>query len=203
MAFISEEIMSRFNYAALQDMDYVFCTSMSIFALAIRQREVGFGRIFNLDIATHEARIVSMIVNGVRVVYVAEMMKTDDGQAGDLKIHPLSTYLPDRSWKDHVCDIKRHTVYSTNYELRKMAVDYIFSQWKLGKTRYDVGGCLKWDFPFLKDKKSEYYCSEFSEHIDQDIAGFSSVNLMGKSDDVIPYTHQCAESLEPVKLWKV
>jgi hypothetical protein len=192
----------KFNYNALQDLDFVFTTSMSFLALVIRQREAGWKNIFNTNIATHEGRIVTLTNAGVRVVMIAEMMKDNDGQHGDLKLHPLSSYAASGKWCEHVVSIKRTSAYSTNPDLRHEAVNYILDLWNAGKTKYDIGGAAKWDFSFLKDKKSEYYCSEFSEHIDQEIAKFSSVGLLGKTDDVMPSQHQNSGLLFEVKDWR-
>jgi hypothetical protein len=193
----------RYNYPELRDMDYVLTANPGFLDMWIRRREVGWGRMFDLGVATHEGRIVRQSAGGIQTVYVAEMApKRGDVQVGDLKIHPLSKYLPYRSRKPFVVAILRNPAYD-NADIREAAVRHTMVLWGRGKARYDTGGCLKWQFPFLKDKADRWYCSEFSEHLDQTIGGFSSVGLMGKNDDnVMPSQHQFAPGMVPVN-WHI
>jgi hypothetical protein len=185
--------MRQFNYSAFQDMDYIF-TSAIIHPLSgiIRFTEDGWRGLFNPSkCPSHEGIMIGLGSGGVKVWHILEMAPSNDGQKGDLKLHPLSMYLTNGLWSPSVMAVKRSNVYNVDISLRMRAVQYCLDTWQEGKTKYDYSGCARWNemFKWMKDKPKDYYCSEFREHIDQTVANFSTVGLLGKRDDATPDMH--------------
>lgn len=192
----------KIKFQNLRNLDYVFTRSMNIFPSgAIAMREAGFLHTYDRSVSTHEARVVILTVHDViPIVGLFEMVYAKDGQKGDLKLHFFSDYLKGGIFDSFIVDVKRSPVYDDETK-SNAAIDYLFTKWQEGRTGYDWGGCGKWAFPFLKDKTDKFYCSELGEYVDQTFGGFSCVDKIGKTDDVMPYQHQCSKKLIAVD-WK-
>ena len=198
--------MLKINYNNLQDMDYVFTTSLSVIACRIRITEAGWKNVFNTKIGTHEGRIIMLEAGGTKVAMIAEMDPLGSRkQAGSLKIHPLSSYVGNGWRGSRIVSIKRSPVYD-DAGIRDKAVDGIMAMWKSGKLKYDPRGAAShaklWSWLGESKNPNAYYCSEFSEFVDQHFAGFSTVGKLGKTDNIHPYQHQLSKQTKEVD-WKI
>jgi len=96
--------------------------------------------------------------------------------------------------------IKRNPIY--NIRDYRLECQDVILHWLNDFVPYDTTGCLKWQFPALKDKPFAFYCSEALNHWCICQSG-GKMNLRGdksKEDNVMPYTIQCNKELEDVPL---
>jgi hypothetical protein len=167
-------------YNQLRTGDLIHATSYSFIATAIRIREVGIKRAFSKSIATHTG-IVLTLENG-EMVAIAEM------KSNGLKVNSFSDYLKKGPLDPGIISISRHPKLDDPLLLEKYRSE-LTRLWKEGK-KYDLEGCLKWAFPFLKEKNKDFYCSELAEYLAL-FCGFSYFrNNPGPNDNVMPFTLQ-------------
>jgi hypothetical protein len=184
----------KINYDVLQPCDIVFTTSLSLIADGIRTREANWTKMFDTKLSTHVGIILPMGTTDVSVYAIAEML--GDG----LKINSLSDYVNKGFWGERIVDIKRFEPF-TNKTNNLMVIKQIMQWWKEGK-KYDYVGIIKYVLPFLKDRKSEFYCSELIDWLAINIAKKNIVEG-ASNDDVHPYALQTSKLLTSVEGWKI
>jgi hypothetical protein len=198
--------MTKINYSVLQDLDYVFTTSRGLLSGLIRRHEKGWRAMFDFKVPSHEGRVIVLEKNKTRFVYILEMVVTDDGQAGDLKLRPLSTYTLGGYFDPFIVSIKRAGQWDS-IQRKESGVQFALDLWRKGIIKYDWKGCGKnaWFLKWMGGSNSRYYCSEFSEMVDQERGEFSLVGkLLGKKDyAVMPSEHHASYGLREVEGWKI
>jgi len=180
-------MLKKIAFEKLRTGDLIHCTSRSFMATAIRLREVGIKRLYDLNVATHTG-IVAILntptAKGENVISIAEMK--NEG----FKLNSFSDYMKKGIFDSGIISITRHNALDDPNTLAKYKEE-LFRLWSEGK-KYDWEGCLKWAFPFLKEKNKDFYCSELAEHLAL-YCGFSYYrkDIPEKpSDNVMPYTLQ-------------
>lgn len=192
----------KFNYSEFQDMDYVFTAGLNWISCRIRITEAGWKNIFNTKIGTHEGRLVSMGNGPVKAWYILEMDPMGDkSQPGHLKLHNLSKYLNTGPRGSKVVSIRRSPRYQ-DPQLRQFVTAGALEMWQEGKCTYDLKGAASHSkfYGWLGESKkaSSFYCSEWSEYLDQHFGKFSTVGALGKTDNIMPYTHQCSKETQGI-----
>jgi hypothetical protein len=171
----------------LRPLDYLLCTSASIVAECIRIKEVGFWRMFDLNVATHVGAIVD--VNGN--FFIAEMM------GNGYRIDPLADYLKTGWGKDRIVMVRRNPVYDNTTVRYNRNAQIIADANKCLK--YDYAGIFEYVFPQIKDKKNEFYCSELYAHYAIEDGGKIDVShKITDNDDLMPWDFQQAKNLSTI-----
>jgi len=170
----------------MESLDFVITTSMSAFALGIRLREVGPLRMFNGHIGTHVGILVPIQFGDNDTLAIAEML-------GKLEINPLSDYQNNGYLGKRIVCVKRFAPFS-NLGIQNQVVDQIITWWLEGK-KYDTAGMLRFVMPFLKEKDSNFYCSEMIAYLMMVYGKYSGF----KDDNRTPWDFQCCTDLETVK----
>jgi hypothetical protein len=178
--------VKKIDYSWLRIGDLVHCTSLSPVACGIRVREAGVKNTFNTSISTHTGIVFKTFVEGM----IGIMEMKPDG----LKFNSFSNYLSQGWAGPRIISITRSVF---QFDPNKYS-NLLLRLWKEGKN-YDIGGCLKWALPFMKDKDSSFYCSELAEFMALK-CGFSYYRDLGNvenfdealaiPDDVMPSTLQ-------------
>jgi hypothetical protein len=187
-------MIAALDYTQIKNGDYIFTTCRSFVATAIRWASAGIKNAFNLAIPSHEGIAVWSKIGNADILNIAEMLPGKDGQPGDLKFHPLSSYLQGGFFDPFIISIKRSPYYMDESKSNKI-VEMLAELWKFGKTGYDYSGVAHYILGFIKDNPNKLYCSQLRQMLDREI-GFNSVELQGL--DVTPYGHFKSQILKTV-----
>jgi hypothetical protein len=182
------------DYSKIKNGDYVFTTCRSFVATGIRIVSAGIKNAFNLSIPSHEGIAVWSKIGNADILNIAEMLPGKDSQPGDLKFHPMSSYLQGGYFDPFIISIKRSPYYLDESKSAKL-VDMLAQLWQYGKTGYDYSGVAHYILSFIKDDPNKLYCSQLRQMIDREI-GFNSVEIQGL--DVTPYGHFMSTILKTV-----
>ena len=185
-------MIKSIDYSLIKNGDYIFTGCRSVIASGIRAVSAGIKNIFNLSVPSHEGIAIWSKIGDVDILNIAEMLPGKDGQPGDLKFHPISSYLQHGFFDPFIVSIKRAMFYQDNTKASKL-IDILAGMWQFGKTGYDYSGVAKYILDFIRDDPKKLYCSQLRQLIDREL-GFNSVK-MNLSLNVTPYDHYKSEIL--------
>jgi hypothetical protein len=180
------------DYSMIKNGDYIFTGCRSFVASGIRAVSAGIRNMFNLCVPSHEGIAVWSKIGNADILNIAEMLPGKDGQPGDLKFHPVSSYLQNGFFDPFIVSIKRSSFYQDTVKSEKL-VDILAQLWQFGKTGYDYSGVAHYILSFISDNPKKLYCSQLRQMIDREL-GFNSVpqNL---SLNVTPFEHYKSDLL--------
>ena len=188
---MADPVIQKINLANIRPLDAVLVTPtfpLNPLASAIRLVSTGwsFNKMFDISVASH----VGMVIEIEENLFIAEMKL--DG----LKINSILEYVQRKFNGDHIVGVRRCPIYEDEIK-RNIANDRIIKD-AYKQIAYDLESLFKYIFPFLKDCKENYYCSEYVLH-QWELDGFIMAEVKN-SDDISPYGLQQAKDLITVQI---
>lgn len=139
------------NYSKLQELDYIFTTSLTPLATIIRKRLSGLW--FNTDIATH----CGLLIDIKGKFFIAEMV------GGGLRINSIKRqYLHNGFLGGRIVAVRRNPIYADPQLRAKTAADIVSNYFET--LNYDYAGIINHIWDKVKQKPDDFYCSEYINH---------------------------------------